>query len=184
MKRIEIGTKYNRLTVVKEIPKITNNRRFLCECDCGNQKVIDMRFFVNDYTKSCGCLLKEELKKNPHQKTHGHTSNKKTSPTYYSWVCMKERVLDNKHQAYKNYGGRGIKICDRWLNSFENFLQDMGERPEGKTIDRIDVDGNYEPTNCRWADWNTQQNNRRNNKIKYAATEIRQERCYTHQRPM
>lgn len=164
VKIIEPHTRYNKLIVIKEVEKITNNRRFLCKCDCGKKKIIDMRFFVNGYIKSCGCLLKEELKKNPHKLSHGHTKGHKTSPTYYSWLCMKKRCLDPKHKYYKNYGGRGITICKRWLDSFNNFLEDMGERPVKHTIDRINTNGNYDVANCRWATMKQQQNNRRNNK--------------------
>lgn len=78
---------------------------------------------------------------------------------------MKQRCLNVKHKSYAIYGGRGIKICDRWLESFEDFLADMGERPEGMTLDRIDVDGDYTPGNCRWATSETQSNNRTNNRL-------------------
>lgn len=92
---------------------------------------------------------------------HGHCGTTRT-PTYYTWQCMKERCNSQSHRSFKYYGGRGIRVCEKW-NTFESFLNDMGIRPDGKYLDRIDSNGNYEPSNCKWSTMKEQQNNRRNN---------------------
>lgn len=92
--------------------------------------------------------------------THGMTG----TPTFISWDSMKQRCLNPKHKSYSDYGGRGVKVCKRWLESFENFLADMGEHPDGMTLERDEVDGDYEPSNCRWATSKEQGNNRRNSR--------------------
>ena len=137
-----------------------------CLCNaCGqitNVRGYDLR---NGEQVSCGCL--QYTHSNITKPVHGQTriiranGSKKPSPEYYSWQGMKKRCLDSSHMWYKHYGGRGITICDRWVNSFQNFITDMGVRPPDCTLDRIDVNGNYEPANCRWSTFETQANNKR-----------------------
>ncbi len=98
---------------------------------------------------------------------HGHSPwNGKPSPTYISWMSMKARCLNSNYPQFKDYGGRGVEVCERWMD-FANFLEDMGERPEGLTLDRINNDGDYEPCNCRWATRKEQNQNRRDQKNQY-----------------
>lgn len=204
------GEKYGRLTILYETVKenSNNNRKVVCECECGNEVTTRYTRLKNGEKVSCGCIKKENEieddnnligkifdmltvlkveKKNgfkivtvscdcgmikeirrsylntkhfkscgcrPRNTTHGLSE----TPTYITYASMKHRCMDKNNI---NYGGRGVKVCDRWLESFENFYEDMGDRPDGCTLDRIDVNGNYEPSNCRWADNTTQLINQR-----------------------
>jgi hypothetical protein len=142
-----VGMKFNMLTVtgVADLAGKVHVR-----CDCGTVKVSDLSTMVRGQAKSCGCLRGER---------HSMTKSK----TYRSWTKMKSRCLDPSNDWFHCYGGRGISVCDRWRNSFSAFLKDMGECPDGMTLDRKSVDGNYDPQNCRWATPIQQSNNRRTN---------------------
>lgn len=130
-----------------------------CKCDCGKQAITSAHNLKKGMTVSCGCFAIES--KTRRATIHGA----KFSPAYQTWVAMKTRCTNPNDYSYRNYGGRGITICDRWKNSFKLFLLDMGHRPPGHTLDRINNDKGYEPGNCRWATTWEQSNNRRNNRI-------------------
>lgn len=132
-----------------------------CVCECGTQVLVRNPNLREGQTKSCGCL--RLLWSVQHKTTHGHAGGGKPSRTYSSWQNMKKRCLNHSNPRFKDYGGRGIKVCDRWMK-FANFLSDMGERPKGLTLERMDNDGNYEPGNCRWATYFDQQHNKRGSK--------------------
>ena len=155
------GYKFGILTAIKRVADYVQENgvkrvRWECLCQCGNITNVLVGNMNNKSTKSCGCLNHK-----PTNQKHGGRYSK----AYGSWRAMKRRCYDESNKVYHNYGGRGIKVCDRWLNSFENFYKDMGERPsKNHSIDRIDVNGNYTPENCRWATMTEQQCNKRNNK--------------------
>lgn len=157
--------KFGRLTAIEVRSQDKQGRlRWSCVCDCGNVAIVASWNLVCGGTKSCGCLLKEIRGKQ--SVTHRHTLKGEASAEYRAWKSMKERCYNKNSNSYPGWGGRGIIICERWLNSFENFFADMGRKPTPKhTLDRFpDNNGNYEPSNCRWATEQQQQSNKRNNK--------------------
>lgn len=162
------GQKFNRLTVIRYAGK--NNRHassWECLCDCGNIKIIEGYSIKKNDTKSCGCLKSETskilIRKNIDNKKHGMSLG--AFSEYWCWQNIKKRCYSSKDKCYYLYGGKGIKMCDKWLSSFENFFEDMGKKPTPKhSLDRFpDKNGNYEPSNCRWATMKEQSNNRNDN---------------------
>ena len=151
--------RFGRLIVIKRVDNDKwSHHRWLCRCVCGEEKIVRGSYLKRGDTKSCGCLRKE-ITSITHI-THGRSKTK----TYYSWDNMISRCTNPKNKYYHCYGGRGIIVCKRWLE-FENFLEDMGEVPEEYQIDRIDNDGNYCKSNCRWVTRTEQNRNRRDNHL-------------------
>lgn len=132
---------------------------WLCLCNCGNRKIIRRSNLKRGLTTSCGCYNLERTIET--QVTHGHSKNKTKSRELMSWQGTKARCSNPKATGYSNYGGRGITMCDRWKNSFSAFLEDMGPRPTGCTLERVDNNGNYEPGNCAWIPKGNQSRNQR-----------------------
>jgi len=159
--RLELeGKKFGRLTVISRAENKRSNTAWNCICECGNEKVIVGYSLTSGKSKSCGCIQKEVAA--DRLLKHGHDRIGKTTREYQTWVKIIDRCENENNKDFVNYGGRGIMVCERWRNSFENFLSDMGKRPSSKhSIDRIDVNGDYEPSNCRWTTKEIQARNTR-----------------------
>lgn len=141
------GEKHNRLTIVEYAYTKNKRRHFRCACECGNVVIVSLANVLKGTTRSCGCFRSELNSKRCASRNLSH--GMRNTSIYHTWDSMKQRCFNKNSRPYKNYGGRGISVCDRWM-SFENFYADMGERPEGAELDRINNNGNYEPGNCRW----------------------------------
>lgn len=155
-----IGQVFGRWTVVANAEPVRVGRRgrkaqVLCMCQCGVERAVTVGNLKSGISQSCGCLKSEQTRQRSF--LHGRDTRDKT---YMSWSAMRARCNDPRHAKYPAYGERGIRYCERW-NDFTAFLADMGERPPGTTLDRIDVSSMYEPGNCRWATVKEQSMNKR-----------------------
>jgi hypothetical protein len=144
------GQRFGLLNVISQSKHIGRRIAWLCRCDCGTELIVAANNLSSGHTRSCGCVRKGVNKR------HGMSE----TAEYRSWCKMKARCYDRNDKRYQNYGGRGIAVCSRWRNSFENFFEDMGPRPEGYSLERIDNDGIYEPSNCIWVPIENQSRNR------------------------
>lgn len=164
MKLIDIdltGKKVGLITVIRR--SSNSHRHWFCKCSCGTTKNIYYVHLARDRIKSCGCLQRKVASQTAKITSRKHGMRR--TPTYNSWQGMKSRCYRTTDPDFYRYGARGIKVCDHWKDSFENFYKDMGDRPAGKSLDRIDNDSNYKPENCRWSTCKEQQNNRSSNAI-------------------
>jgi hypothetical protein len=154
------GSKYGRLTAVSISCRENGKTMWFFSCECGNIAEAPIKSVLSGNTQSCGCLAREVVV--ARNSTHG--LSRKHPTEYRSWKDMRARCSNPRNDDYADYGGRGIRVCAEW-NDFAVFYKAMGDRPDGATLDRIDVNGNYDPANCRWADAIEQANNKRNNHI-------------------
>ena len=159
------GKTFNNLTVISKAERKRGKTFWTCKCICGKIKDVSAPHLKSYKIKSCGCLRISLLKEA--STIHGGDG----TPEYASYTAMMNRCYNDSRPGYENYGGRGIRFCDRWAESFLNFLEDMGNRPEGTSLDRIDVDGDYCKSNCRWSTRGVQSHNKRKSKNKNKSSE-------------
>ena len=162
--RKDISTqRFGRLTVLRYVRSDKRGEAmWKCRCDCGKVVLALGGNLRSGHTQSCGCWMRQRAAaaQYVHGESRSRISNRKRTSEYQRWHSMRKRCLNPNCKAYKNYGGRGIKVCKRWKH-YPNFLADMGRCPSGKSLDRINNDGNYTPANCRWATQKQQVHNRR-----------------------
>lgn len=162
------GKIFGELTVISRGLSTNNNTYWLCKCSCGKEKEIARTNLRSGDIRSCGCKTSEFLSKALRGKyiIHGQACNNKPSPEWRAWFGAFSRCYNKYNPSYKRYGGRGIKVCSRWKESFQNFFDDMGPKPSPKhSLDRVNNNGDYSPDNCRWSSAKEQQNNRSNNRL-------------------
>lgn len=153
-----VGQRFSGLVVTAKSDRRGRNTYWDCICDCGTATTVSTHHLTSCHTRSCGCLQRRAT--SAAKTKHGMTG----TGTHKTWAEMHARCTNPRSKIFKFYGGRGIKVCGRWQD-FATFLADMGERPPGMSLDRVDSNGNYEPSNCRWADRLTQANNTRSNRF-------------------
>lgn len=156
-----VGRQFGRLTVLKYAGTLANRHAtWLCRCSCGAERSVAGNNLQSGMSTSCGCFTRERASEA--NRTHGRSRNPESAPEYRSWKHMRDRCRAPTNKDYRLYGARGIAVCERW-GDFENFYADMGPRPKGLTLERLNNDHDYSPTNCRWMPPSVQNRNKRNN---------------------
>lgn len=163
-RKIEVGDVFSQLTVTEVLASVgegkNKRQHYICLCSCGNLTKVRRDSLTSGHTTSCGCFAVSQTIKR--SKKHGGCG----TPEYQAWINIRKRCYWEKHDHFAYYGGRGIKVCDKWLKSFANFLNDVGYRPSNEhSIERIDFNGDYEPSNVRWATQLEQARNKSNNRL-------------------
>ena len=160
-----LNCRFGRLVVMAQAESAPNyERQWLCQCDCGATVIVRAHKLKSKRKQSCGCLSRDTA--SAHAKRSFTKHGGRNTREYSTWTSMVRRCEDSNLGSWKHYGGRGITVCERWREDFAAFYTDMGQRPRGTSIDRIDVNGHYEPGNCRWADATTQNRNKRRTSVK------------------